>query len=122
MLSRQTTEVRRQTTDKASKETSYPSSVLRPLNPTRTCTTHPPHRVGRKTWWLWRGLSTRSLPELGREIPQRPWYCVPRRGRVGRRQVLLPRADDRRQTTERNANPSVLQHLSSVRTRGGAAR
>ena len=34
------------------------------------------------------GQSTRSHSELGRENPQRPWYCVPRRGRVGRRQVF----------------------------------
>ena len=27
-------------------------------------------------------------PELGRESPQRRWYCVLRRGRVGRRQVF----------------------------------
>ena len=42
------------------------------------------------TWWLWRGAYTRSHPELGRENPQRPWYCVLRHGRVGRRQVLQP--------------------------------
>ena len=47
--------------------------------------------VGWTTWWLWRGRRTRSHPELGREMPQRPWYCVPRRGRVGRRQVIQPR-------------------------------
>jgi hypothetical protein len=46
--------------------------------------------VGWTTWWLWRGEPTRSHPELGRENPQRPWYCVSRRGRVGRRQVLQP--------------------------------
>src|SRR5476651_1223552 len=40
------------------------------------------------TWWPWRGAYTRSHPELGREIPQRPWYCVLRHGRVGRRQVF----------------------------------
>ena len=40
------------------------------------------------TWWLWRGDRTRSHPELGRENPQRPWYCVSRHGRVGRRQVF----------------------------------
>src|SRR6202046_3845560 len=45
-------------------------------------------RVDWTTWWLWRGACTRSHPELGREIPQRPWYCVLRHGRVGRRQVL----------------------------------
>ena len=45
-------------------------------------------RVDWTTWWLWRGARTRSHPELGRENPQRPWYCVLRHGRVGRRQVL----------------------------------
>jgi hypothetical protein len=39
------------------------------------------------TWWLWRSGCTRSHPELGRETLQRQWYCVLRRGRVGRRQV-----------------------------------
>ena len=34
------------------------------------------------------GQCTRSHPELGRESPQRRWYCVLRRGRVGRRQVF----------------------------------
>ena len=45
---------------------------------------------GWTTWWPWRGARTRSHPELGRENPQRPWYCVSRHGRVGRRQVLQP--------------------------------
>ena len=48
----------------------------------------PHHRVDWTTWWLWRGACTRSHPELGRENPQRPWYCVLRHGRVGRRQVF----------------------------------
>ncbi len=39
------------------------------------------------TWWLWRGGCTRSHSELGRETPQRQWYFVLRRGRVGRCQV-----------------------------------
>ncbi len=39
------------------------------------------------TWWLWRGGCTRSLSEHGRETPQRLWYFVLRRGRVGRCQV-----------------------------------
>ncbi len=39
------------------------------------------------TWWLWRGGCTRSHSELGRETPQRRWYFVLRRGRVGRCQV-----------------------------------
>ena len=34
------------------------------------------------------GQYTRSHPELGRENPQRQWYYVSRRGRVGRRQVF----------------------------------
>ena len=46
--------------------------------------------TGWTTWWLWRGAYTRSHLELGRENPQRPWYCVLRHGRVGRRQVLQP--------------------------------
>ena len=49
-------------------------------------------RVDWTTWWFWRGACTRSHPELGRETPQRPWYCVTRRGRVGRRQVFPPEA------------------------------
>ena len=47
-----------------------------------------PKRVDWTTWWPWRGAPTRSHPELGRENPQRPWYCVSRHGRVGRRQVF----------------------------------
>lgn len=39
------------------------------------------------TWWLWRGGCTRSHTEHGRETPQRRWYFVSRRGRVGHRQV-----------------------------------
>ena len=34
------------------------------------------------------GPNTRSHPELGRENPQRRWYCVSRRGRAGRRQAV----------------------------------
>ena len=47
-------------------------------------------RMGWTTWWSSRGARTRSHPELGRENPQRPWYCVLRHGRVGRRQVFQP--------------------------------
>ena len=43
------------------------------------------------TWWLWRGGYTRSHPELGREDPQRRWYCILRCGRVGRCQVFQAR-------------------------------
>ena len=38
------------------------------------------------------GKNTRSHPELGRENPQRRWYCASRRGRVGRRQASQPTA------------------------------
>ena len=55
--------------------------ISRNLNSART-------RMGWTTWWLWRGACTRSHPELGRENPQRPWYCASRHGRVGRRQVF----------------------------------
>ena len=39
------------------------------------------------TWWLLRGGCTRSHSEHGRETPQRQWYSVLRRGRVGRCRV-----------------------------------
>ena len=42
------------------------------------------------------GPYTRSHPELGRENPQRQWYCVLRRGRVGRRQVFRTEAKPER--------------------------
>ena len=62
-----------------------------PAHQHRTRTSiQPDDRMGWTTWWLWRGARTRSHPELGRENPQRPWYCVSRRGRVGRRQVFQP--------------------------------
>ena len=55
------------------------------------------------------GQNTRSHPELGRENPQRRWYCASRRGRVGRRQS--------RQTAQ-----SHITSVSILLTRGGAAR
>ena len=45
------------------------------------------HLTTSPTWWFWRGGCTRSHSELGRETPQRRWYFVLRRGRVGRCQV-----------------------------------
>ena len=45
------------------------------------------HLTTSLTWWFWRGGCTRSHSELGRETPQRRWYSVLRRGRVGRCQV-----------------------------------
>ena len=64
-------------------------------------------RVDWTTWWPWRGAYTRSHPELGREIPQRPWYCVLRHGRVGRRQVF---------------QSTFFRWIPPPPTRGGAAR
>ena len=62
------------------------------------------HASGVVAWWPSRGCYTRSHPEHGRETPQRPWYCVSRRGRVGRRQATTP--DDRGQQSEvRNMGP-----------------
>jgi hypothetical protein len=60
-------------------------SLHRTQNPRAPLSGASPDRM---TWWLWRGANTRSHPELGRENPQRPWYCVLRRGRVGRCQVF----------------------------------
>ena len=42
-------------------------------------------------WWLQRGARTRSPSELGRENPQRRWYCMVTCGRVGRRQAFKTR-------------------------------
>ena len=71
---------------------------------------HPdrPSEMDWTTWWLWRGARTRSLPELGRENPQRPWYCVLRHGRVGRRQVFQS-IPDNKQTTAGWSSPVARQ-------------
>ena len=81
-------------------------------------------------------IDTRSHPELGRENPQRRWYCVLRRGRVGRRQVfpeqinrpqktyscprsqLPPRSADNKQHRACETTKTRNQQI----TRGGAAR
>ena len=39
-------------------------------------------------------MNTRSHPELGREKLQRRWYCVLRRGRVGRRQACQGQVEE----------------------------
>ena len=82
-----------------------PSSVLRPLISVLRLPSRRPGGYGE-------GLNTRSHPELGREIPQRQWYCVLRRGRVGRRQVFK---------TEPKSNPHKT-HSSSQRTESGKQR
>jgi hypothetical protein len=67
---------------------------------------------GWSTWWSQRGARTRSHPELGRENPPRQWYCVLRRGRVGRRQVHQPPGQGSRPTP---ANPSLVLDLPKQR-------
>ena len=52
-----------------------------------TCTCRHVQCCALPTWWSWRGGCTRSHSEHGRETPQRRWYFVLRRGRVGRCQV-----------------------------------
>ena len=47
-----------------------------------------PYPVLRRPGGYGEVIDTRSHPELGRENPLRRWYCVLRRGRVGRRQVF----------------------------------
>jgi hypothetical protein len=52
------------------------------------------------------GPNTRSHPELGRENPQRRWYCVLRRGRAGRRQALATPATRISSRSRTRPNPS----------------
>ena len=70
------------------------------------------------------GTNTRSHPELGRENPQRQWYCVLRRGRVGRRQVFT--TQKQANTTKLPAriphNPSTTQHPHAGWTSPSAKR
>ena len=56
------------------------------------------------TWWFWRGGCTRSHSEHGRETPQRRWYFVLRRGRVGRCQVCKTQ-HIHRQSSHNNKQP-----------------
>ena len=62
----------------------YCPTSLFPYSP-QTPASH--HSCLLPTWWFWRGGCTRSHSEHGRETPQRRWYFVSRRGRVGRCQV-----------------------------------
>jgi hypothetical protein len=73
-----------------------PSDLCPPPMPMPVSTAPPPLLPKKKragapdvslAWWSWRGCPTRSHSELGRETPQRPWYCALRHGRVGRRQA-----------------------------------
>ncbi len=74
----------------AARTGTLPSDLIRGLHPFQGLSRQRALWMGWTTWWLWRGARTRSHPELGRENPQRPWYCASRHGRVGRRQVLQP--------------------------------
>src|SRR5207302_9857437 len=79
------------------------------------------------------GQNTRSHPELGRENPQRQWYCALRRGRVGPRQACqtagspgehsAPLGERRPQACPGGAPPKTPQIVDPrPLTRGGAAR
>ena len=97
-------------------------------------------RCALPTWWLLRGRCTRSHSEPGREMPQRRWYFVSRRGRVGRCQVcktqhLVSKNDGRpdANSSRRGSAPATCsppghpnQKIrafpdAQVTTRGGAA-
>jgi hypothetical protein len=93
--------------------TRYRKGRQTPQQKTRTQLTSPRHRgPGGPYPWTGgparpgghsEGQNTRSHPELGRENPQRRWYCALRRGRVGRRQAL-----------------QALPHLPAPRRKPGA--
>ena len=73
------------------------------------------------------GPSTRSHPELGRESPQRRWYCILRCGRVGRRQAFHGRQKTNRNLFTNLANgyrgqPVPHPKLQTSLSRGGAVR
>ena len=63
--------------------------------------------------WPWRGCPTRSHPELDRETPQRRWYCVSRRGRVGRRPAL-PAGIRCQKTGTRTQGPGRTERRASA--------
>ena len=73
------------------------------------------------TWWLLRGGCTRSHSEHGRETPQRQWYSVLRRGRVGRCQVCKTQHSSSSQRTP-SAQPiqrAAASGLSSFKRKAG---
>ena len=72
------------------------------------------------TWWLQRGACTRSHSELGRENPLRRWYCVLRRGRVGRRQAFKERVGLlQTQTNKAAAHFRISFHILPIRFAAG---
>ena len=71
------------------------------------------------------GPNTRSHPELGRENPQRRWYCTSRCGRVGRRQARNPSlylpsrsATDRRDPTDAGWSSPVARQAHNLKVVG----
>ena len=64
-------------------------------------------RCALPTWWLLRGRCTRSHSEPGREMPQRRWYFVSRRGRVGRCQVCKTQLSNLLVHDQKPPNPNT---------------
>ena len=71
-------------------------------------------------WWLWRGVHTRSHLELGRKSPQRQWYFVLRRGRVGRCQACKEQRKPFIHDSN-NQNPAAREISGGVWRSGGAS-
>ena len=98
----------------------HPPSDLCPPPMPMPVSTAPPSLLPKKkragapdvslAWWSWRGCPTRSHSELGRETPQRPWYCALRHGRVGRRQ-----ANQTSGTTGQRADLRPDKHITTLR-------
>ena len=77
----------------------------------------PAAHTGHPLRWLGghsEGQHTRSHPELGRENPQRQWYCVLRRGRVGRCQAFQADAP----AMSRQAHGAARQLFALQRAKG----
>ncbi len=99
----------------APKKTRQRRDTSRPGHPITTATPGGLARPGGHSG----GQNTRSHPELGRENPQRQWYCAARRGRVGRRQARQTRTPQtRKPTTPSPPRPSHHRRLHS-RTNAG---
>ena len=76
-----------------------------------TATLQDQNPVLRRPGGLSEGTNTRSHPELGRENPQRQWYFVLRRGRVGRRQAC----QEQEHNLSHNPKPTTQNHPSSAK-------
>src|ERR1700740_3584458 len=105
--------------------TSSPDSTLTHIRPgnrgthqNHTTLRHKTLRMDWTTWWSWRGARPRSHPELGRENPQRPWYCVLRHGRVGRRQVFQSILNPHSTHTPAGWSSPVARQAHNLKVRG----